>query len=1363
MTEGNIQQTITGTEYAAVSATGDAYVYVIHNYREDDRSASIKPADISVEELERPSPYRGLSYFETKHAELFFGRNSQIDELKNATHNRNFIPILGASGSGKSSLVLAGLIPKLAEQGNWLFTYFRLGSNPDPFYVLAEALLPLYRSDEDNRTTALSLAQKLKDNKLEIAKIFTSIQSLHPNHKLLLIADQFEQLYTAYNDETQHLFLDLLLSIIQPSDRESLSAVMVTTMRIDFLDKALAYPAFAEAFKQGDIKLGAMTRDKLEQVIEQPALKYEVAFQDGLIERILSDVYNKEDCLPLLEFALEELWNKRIKRLKKASLQNKQIDRQITHEDYTEIGEVKGALATYADDVYNNLTPAQKEQLPKIFIQLINFSQFTKDRTDRRYVRRVAKKTELGEKGWRLVQILAEKRLVVTNRNADDEDTVEIIHETLIKEWLLIETWMKDNRDFGTWLERLRAAMSQWEKSDRDSGALLRGKPLTDAEDWLQKYGEDLTNEREYIQLSLQLRDWEKAEKERQEREKLETQAALEAKKKETLILAAAKQQAEAQLTEAQQEKKYIITQAEQEKTQIVTQAEQEKTQLIAQAEQEKTQIVTQAEQEKTQIVTQAEQEKTQIVTQAQKEKKQIIRSGLSGLAVIVVVALTVVGAAWKGLTEAQKGTQLEQAGVNSLFQFKSGELSSLVSAMQSTQDLQKLIGNRNNPKDYPAVSPILALQKILDDIHEQNYFEAGQGDVKGAVFLPNGKSFITAGEGKENKELTLQTWNLAGKKEASLQGHEGGLLSGVNAVSVGGNAQNPVIASAGEDGTVRLWNKSGQQIKQLVAEGKPNYDSFTAIAVTPNGQKIIAGKGNGTVYLWDKSGKQVKTWVAHGKKVTAISFSKNGQTLVTAGNDGLARIWMVTGNKLGELKHPQIKKMLGVSLSPDGKFVATASDDNRARIWTVAGQEVRRLEGHQGWVTVVNFSPNGESIATGSDDGSVKLWNAKTGENLQDFRGHRGAILSASFSLDGKQFVSTGKDGFVRLWNLADRPLQGLELTGFKDDVNAIAFSPDKDGKYIAGAGNEGIMRLWDATSGKELKVWKEAIQRTFNSPNNVQDIAFSPDGKFIVAGGLRIGIARVWNLAGSLTEPQVRLKGKEEKQEAHQNSIRSVAVSPDSQLIATGSHDQTMRIWKPNSPNGELVAVIPAQEGVVSRVLFTADGRRIVTADWEGNVAIWDLAGQLIRKWEKVHPTQIRGLGVTKDGKWIVTADLNGNVKILDDSGSTKREFFSYQSGVNELTVSPDGQLIATGGMDGTVKLWDFQGRQVAEFRNPKGWIWGIAFSPDGKRIALAGEKGFVSVKSIEPLSDLMKEGCSWLHNYLTLHPSENNGSCQ
>lgn len=1271
MTEGNIQQTISGTQYAAVSATGDVYMYVIHNYREDDRTASIKSADISVEELERPSPYRGLSYFETKHAELFFGRNSQIDELKNATQNSNFIPILGASGSGKSSLVLAGLIPKLAEQGNWLFTYFRLGSNPDPFYVLAEALLPLYKSDDD-RTTAIYLAEKLKDNKLEIAKIFTSIQSRHPHHKLLLIADQFEQLYTSYNDETQHLFLDLLLSIIQPSNHESLSTVMVTTMRIDFLDKALAYPAFAEAFKQGDIKLGAMTRDKLEQVIEQPALKYEVAFQDGLVERILSDVYNKEDCLPLLEFALEELWNKRIKRLKKASLQRKQTDRQITHEDYTEIGEVKGALATYADDVYNNLTPAQKEQLPKIFIQLINFSQFTKDRTDRRYVRRVAKKTELGEKGWRLVQILAEKRLVVTNRNADDEDTVEIIHETLIKEWLLIETWMKDNRDFGTWLERLRAAMSQWEKSDRDSGALLRGKPLADAEDWLQKHEEDLTNEREYIQLSLQLRDREKAEKERQEREKLETQAALEAKEKETLILAAANQKA-----------------------------------------------------------------------------KKKIRYGNVYLAVSMFLGAVFLGSAAIAINkqiEAQKGTQLEQAGVNSLFQFKSGELSSLVSAMHSTKDLQHLIGNGRDIKDYPAVSPVFALQKILDDIHEQNRIDTKQGEIKSVSFSPDGQYIATAGN-----DGTVSLLSSSGEQKWTKKALQSAITDPDKTMKfVAFSPDGKKIATGEIDGTITLWDLSGNPLTSF----KASTTDFKSLSFSPDGKKIATADEE-KARLWDLSGKQIADFVGHKGRVNSISFSSNGQQITTAGYDGTVRQWDLLGKQLKQFTAHKGEEILSLSFSPNGKYLATtAAQNNTARLLNVSGQELVKLEGHQGSVRNVSFNRDGKYIVTASSDGTARVWDI-SGKEIYKFQGHLGAVYSASFSPDGKRLVSAGEDGFVRLWNLADKPVQRLELTGFKDDVNGIAFSPD--GKTIAGAGDEGVMRLWDAKSGKELKVWKEAIQRISDSQNNVQDIAFSPDGKFIVAGGLNVPIARVWNLEGSLTE----LNSNKEKQEIHQGDIMSVAVSPDSQLVATGGTDKMMRIWKPKSPNGELVNVTQKQEDRISSVVFTADKKQIVTADWAGDVAFWDLAGKQINKWKKVHQTQISGLGITPDGSQIVTADKTGNVKISDGSGKqqNQKEFFSYQSEINKLVISPDGKLIATGGMDGTVRLWDFQGRQVAEFRNPKGVIWGIAFSPNqnDRRIAMAGKDGFVSVQSIDSLSDLMQKGCNWLQDYLTLHPSE------
>jgi len=1207
-----------------------------------------------------------LSAFREEDTDLFFGREDFAEQLVTAVKKHPLVPVIGASGSGKSSVVFAGLIPRLRAEGTWLIQSFRPQSQP--FYGLASALVrirysELKKNQQDEQTS--NLFERMQGNR-KLWQEVTDILNENPGKRLLLVVDQFEEIYKPnVKEEEQHKFLNQILEAVKEHDNFTL----VLTLRADFIPFALSYQPFAEAWSKSDHKwLLSMNRQELEAVIKKP-VEGKVKIAAKLTERILNAVEGKAGNLALLEFALTELWIRR--------QEVDPVDPELTYQAYEVIGGVENALANHAQKEYEKLNEAEQQKAQQIFIQLVYPGQGTED------TRRLATRSEVGTDNWDVVAKLADARLVVTGSRTLEatltanfqesssafEETVEVIHETLITKWKILKNWIDGDREFRTWQERMRVYMSPWIIYKKDKGYILQGVPLTEAKTWRDDWENYLSpDEREYIDES-----WK---------------CFQDKEFKERILI-----------------------------------------------------------------------EGNETLADANRKAKLIIKIGtIIGLLVAVVFGSSA-KISFDKQQEAQKGTQLEQAGVNALFQFKSGELSSLVSAMQSTQDLQKLIGNRNNPKDYPAVSPILALQKILDDIHEKNYFEAGQGEVKSAVFLPGDKGLITAGEGKENKEDTLQMWNLAGKEKVSLVGHEGGLLSGVNAVSVGGNAQNPVIASAGEDGTVRLWDKSGKQIRQLLADGKPNYDSFTAIAVSLDGQKIIAGKGNGTVYLWDKSGKQLKTWAAHGNKVTAISFSKNGQTLATAGGeDGLARIWTVTGNKLGELKHPQIKKMLGVSLSPDGQFVATASDDNRARIWTVNGQEVRRLEGHQGWVTVVNFSPDGQSIATGSNDGIVKLWNFKTGDQLQDFRGHRGVVLTASFSGDGKRLVSAGRDGFVRLWNLADRPVQRLELTGFKDDVNAIAFSPD--GKTIAGAGNEGVMRLWDAKSGKELKVWKEAIQRISSRENNVQDIAFSPDGKFIVAGGLNVPIARVWNLKGSLTEPQANLNTNKETQEIHQGDIMTVAVSPDSQLVATGGTDKMMRIWKPKSPNGELVKVTQKQENPIFSVVFTADKKQIVTADGDGNVAFWDLDGNQINKWEKLHQTQISGLVITPDGNQIVTADKTGNVKISDRSGKQQKEFFSYQSGINELAISPDGKLIGTGGMDGTVRLWDFQGRQVAEFRNPKGAIWGIAFSANSLQIALAGDQGFVSVRRIDSLSDLMQNGCTWLKDYLTLNSSEKDG---
>ncbi len=276
-------------------------IYNYFYYREE-----IKPTSVDAADEYLLCPYRGLFHFGPNDADVFFGREIFIEQLYITTKTRNFIPVLGASGSGKSSVVLAGLVPKLQKEGHWQFTHFRPGA--DPFHALALALVPLYTPNLDQTdeiAQARKLAGYLQDGSVLLSDVFAKIQQNHPNHRLLLIADQFEEIYTLCNNqEIRRQFLDCLLASLKtPNSLSSPAMVLVTTMRADFLGNALSFRPFADVLQNADVKLGPMNRKELTEVIEEPAKKLGVTFETGLVERILDDVEDQPGNLPLLEFA----------------------------------------------------------------------------------------------------------------------------------------------------------------------------------------------------------------------------------------------------------------------------------------------------------------------------------------------------------------------------------------------------------------------------------------------------------------------------------------------------------------------------------------------------------------------------------------------------------------------------------------------------------------------------------------------------------------------------------------------------------------------------------------------------------------------------------------------------------------------------------------------------------------------------------------------------------------------------------------------------------------------------------------------------------------------------------------------------
>lgn len=415
-------------------------------------------------------PYQGLSAFGEEEADFFFGREKFVDQLVAAVQSKSLVPVVGASGSGKSSVVFAGLVPSLRKAGNVEIISFRPGNNP--LGNLAIALNHHYHSpaplqgenstDIQRRLDQMVLEVDLRHDETKLAQFINDIIT---KRHLVLIADQFEELYTLAPPEERQPFLNTLIYAINHAARFTL----VMTLRADFYGYALSYRPFSDALQQGIYNLGPMNREELRRSVEKPAQKMKIVLEEGLTDTLIRDLGNESGRLPLLEFTLMQLWLKPRKWF-------------LTHEAYQEIGGLEKALANYADTVLDKLSQDDQKRAEKIFIQLVCPGEGTED------TRRVATRKEVREANWDLVQQLADARLLVTGcdeTSENKEETVEIIHEALIREWGTFRQWIQDNWEFRTWQERLRGAMQQWGISN-DEGALLRGAPLAEAEDWLQ-------------------------------------------------------------------------------------------------------------------------------------------------------------------------------------------------------------------------------------------------------------------------------------------------------------------------------------------------------------------------------------------------------------------------------------------------------------------------------------------------------------------------------------------------------------------------------------------------------------------------------------------------------------------------------------------------------------------------------------------------------------------------------------------------------------------------------------------------------------------------------------------------------------
>ena len=442
--------------------------------------------DVPVARDDDVAPYRGLRVFAEEDAQFFFGRDRDVQRLVEKLKSSRFLAVLGPSGSGKSSLVRAGLVPglrggALANVEDWHVLVLRPGAAP--LTALAAQLAKLL-PERAMRATLDELTQHSSTLHLSVE---LALADRPPGERVLVIVDQLEEVFTLCRDESERrqLFSTLLDATSAPGGR----TVVIVTMRADFYARCAAYPELAQLITAQQMLVGPMDTDGLRQAIEEPARRVGLDLEEGLSDTILNDVATEPGALPLLEHALLELWERRRGDM-------------LTLEGYRQTGGVQGALAQRADEIFNQLSTDQQQTVRRILLRLTQPGEGTED-TRRRATRSELSPADGDDSFDEVLGRLVNARLLTTGRNETGRQVIDVSHEALIRGWPRLRAWIGADRAGLLIHRRLTDAAREWETVDREPGALYRGARLATAREWATDHAGDLSQlEGEFLTAS---------------------------------------------------------------------------------------------------------------------------------------------------------------------------------------------------------------------------------------------------------------------------------------------------------------------------------------------------------------------------------------------------------------------------------------------------------------------------------------------------------------------------------------------------------------------------------------------------------------------------------------------------------------------------------------------------------------------------------------------------------------------------------------------------------------------------------------------------------------------------------------------